>query len=247
MNGGFELGSLQKNGGFWEHPWCFLDCHVWKARGYTLQWTDIAGKSTMIVDHLCLIISHGNRWACIAVGQNNWRVIRQFYQGCSNQRWIIATLGFRKVPFLSVDLSNWPPPKVEVSAAGDGSPALKAWGNAIYNLRHPWLRWLHSQLEKEASEVDSWPRKRCGNRTKWIQMGNVHDPEVGWSTWNERRVGKDWFRSAIMSQSSFFNPLDHQYTAWDTSVDIHLALVKSNNKKHHNHKNGASAFRHWHP
>ena len=111
---------------------------------------------------------------------------------------------------LPVDLPNWTPQRWSVGAIPscflhsrwldvvkmdeDGkmvkvgsSLTLTAWGNAIYNLRHPWLRWLHSQLEKEASEVDSWPQ-RCHRKPQ--QLGNVHDPEVVWSTWNERRVGK---------------------------------------------------------
>ena len=43
-------------------------------------------------------------------------------------------------------------------------------GNAIYNLRHPWLRWLHERLEREA-ESDIPFDVRMANITLEAQRG----------------------------------------------------------------------------
>eukprot|EP00435_Cladocopium_sp_Y103_P036360 s1429_g9.t1 len=81
-------------------------------------------------------------------------------------------------------------------------------GNAIYNLRHPWLRWLHAQLEKEA-EVDALASidfdVRMGNLTMEAQRGSKSNFRGAYSALVA--PGEEPYRSDSRLIGSFGNAL----------------------------------------
>ncbi|CAL1128066.1 unnamed protein product [Cladocopium goreaui] len=106
-------------------------------------------------------------------------------------------------------------------------------GNAIYNLRHPWLRWLHSQLEKEASEVDSWPQ-RC-HRLRSLRIIQAlasidFDVRIGSSSFRDIysalvAPGEEPYRSDSRLIGSFGNALLNQ--SFESNVYVRQVSVNN--------------------